>query len=113
MFISDKYPWVQFKNRNISDNENKCIHKDDYMVVYTLFLHYACVRKANQDMQTICSVLCSKFQAVIAKVFNTLLGVQDYTLAFILGAIEDAGIKTLQSAHSTALKHCNITLFYS
>lgn len=97
-FFVVEYPWIKIKICETADvnasgipNQHN-IHKDDYVYIYSMLLHYGCVRSANTEMQKICNTLSSKFQRIVAKFLSTLLTEKNFTLPFIQGAIEDAGI---------------------
>lgn len=89
--ILENYPEFQL-HFNENDNDEQRVNANDFIYVYSLLLHYSCVRYADQKMQHICSGLADKNQTFIAKFLECLIGKNtSYTRASIQEAIEEAG----------------------
>lgn len=86
MLLSAKYAGFAF-----TTNDDAAISTDDYVHIYSMLLHYSCVRQPDQKMQSICNNMAETYQTLIAKFFNSLLKVENYTRASIQDAIEHAG----------------------
>lgn len=85
-----------------SDNNNGDAHlpEEEYVYVYSLFLHHSCVRYADPEMQSVCSGLLEKYQMIMAKFLEYLIKAVKYTRESIQDAIEEAG-----KLHTSSLKH--------
>lgn len=78
---------------NEADNNNgdAQLPEDEYVFVYSLFLHYSCVRYADIEMQNVCNGLLGKYQLIMAKFLESLIRTVKYTRESIQDAIEEAG----------------------
>lgn len=85
-FLLAEYPWIKVRTRGTTES-----NEDDYVLIYSILLHYACVRYEDSDMQEICITFSDEYQAVLTKFFGNLLDENNFTVAFIRDAIEDAG----------------------
>lgn len=95
--VSENYPGFQFLNADENSNDaiqnNGRVCADDYVFVYTLLLHYACVQRSDEKMQSICKNMPAEHQPVIAKVLGSLLTKsKEITRTSIQEVVEEAGM---------------------
>lgn len=92
MRFSEYYPEFHLKVVG-SDNNNgdAQLPEEEYVYVYSLFLHHSCVRYADPEMQSVCSGLLEKYQMIMAKFLEYLIKAVKYTRESIQDAIEEAG----------------------
>lgn len=90
----DHSPWIRlrsFDTANGKDDAGLPIHKADYIWIYSLLIHAACITYGNQKMRDVCKALSAQFQHALAQFFCSLFKVQGWTVEFLSDAIEDAG----------------------
>lgn len=84
--FTEKYP--EFTVKRTAD---KPMPISEYAYIYSLLLHFACVRSGDKHMQSICNNMIEKNQVIIAKYFEYMIKNVKYTRASIDDAMEEAG----------------------
>lgn len=64
---------------------------DNYVYIFSLFLHYACVKCPHIEVQKLCNNLKEQSQQSIAVFFTMLLNQKNIDKAKLLAAISEAG----------------------
>lgn len=91
MFL-EYYPEFHLKFAEKDNNNGDTrLPADEFVYVYSLFLHHSCVRYADPEMQSVCSGLLEKYQMIMAKFFEYLFKTVKYTRESIQDAIDEAG----------------------
>lgn len=70
----------------------------EYVYIYSLFLHFACVSHADARVQQICNNMVRKTQEMIEKFLDYLFKIGKCERAIVQTAIEEAG-KTMPIAY--------------
>lgn len=74
------------------DDANQ-IPATEYVYIYSLFLHFACVLHADTGVQQICNNMVRKNQELIEKFLDYLFKIGRCERSFVQSAIEEAGKK--------------------
>lgn len=91
MLFSDYYPEFHLKEVHSDNNNGETqLSEDEYVYVYSMLLHYSCVRYPDAEMQNVCSGLLEKYQIVVAKYFDFMCKAVKHTRECIQDAIEEA-----------------------
>lgn len=76
--------------KNVDNGHRFLLATDDYIYGYTLLLHFACVKRHDQAMQSICNGMSKHQRAMIAFVFNGLQKLDYYPPLGIQCVIDEA-----------------------
>lgn len=68
-------------------DDSKKLSSRDYIYVYTLFMHFACVKIPNPHFHSSCTKLSAAHQSIVAEFLNTLLNNDDFSHAKIRSAV--------------------------
>lgn len=85
-YITDEYS--DFDVRLDDDND---ICGDEYLFIYTLLLHYSCVKKPCEYFHKLCNGMDARHQVMIASFFKSLMDVKMYTRDDLRKAIYNIG----------------------
>lgn len=80
-----------YKNFYLKLEENDKVPVSEYVYIYSLFLHFACVLHADTTVQQICNNMVRKTQEMIEKYLDYLFKIGKCERAIVQTAIEEAG----------------------
>lgn len=90
--VSDKYPNLALQMSGSIIDGDIGIDGEEFMFVYSLLLHYSCVRHADPGIQRICQTFPHQHQTAMTIFFTNLLEENRFTRVGFRHAIDNAGI---------------------
>lgn len=82
-----------YKDFFVKLNENGNVAVNEYVYIYSLFLHFSCVLYADIGIQQICNNMVGKNQEVIEKFLEYVFKIGKCDRIIVQSAIEEAGKK--------------------
>lgn len=73
-------------------DDEQSVAVGEYVYIYSLFLHFACVMHPDHGIQTICNNMVRKNQEMIAKFFGFIIRANRCDRSIIDGAMQEAGL---------------------
>lgn len=80
-------------------DDDQTISTNEYIYIYSLFMHFACIQYPDSGIQTICKNMVQKNQEIIEKFLECLIRINKCDRLILQNAIEEAGKLTVNIDH--------------
>lgn len=81
-----------YKHFYLKLDDGNAVPVNEYVYIYSLFLHFSCVLHADRGIQQICNNMVRKNQESIEKFLDYLFKIGKCERAIVQTAIEEAGM---------------------
>lgn len=80
-----------YKDYLIRMDDGQSISSNEYIYIYSLFMHFACIQYPDSGIQNICKNMVQKNQEIIEKFLECLIRINKCDRLILQNAIEEAG----------------------